>query len=222
METGQDKVQLLGKAILEHITRSIGGKTLEEVAAWVSEGQVTLLAELLKGKSPQEVADLEAGAEAMQELLRQGKPLYLSFGIDEFFVKELYAEGYRLYQAGKYRQAQPYFHAVCFLNAQEASYLLALAATYQRLQEYEEAIERYLWLADVQTEMPLPFFYLYECYMQLGQFDKAGGALEELVRRAAQSPVYAQQREKGQLLLEGHIAHYGGSTPARAAVPQQT
>jgi type III secretion system low calcium response chaperone LcrH/SycD len=201
---------------IEQFGRFIQGKPLEEIVVCIN----LALESVVEGKREEyTAAELEeirtSGQKALQDVMK-GKPLYPLFGVDPQLIDQLYAEGYRLYEAGLYKKALSFFDVLTFFNFREPTYALAAAACHQRLKDYQQAAVIYRWMADMDTSLPLPFFYLYECYMQEGNHEAARLALEELVRRAKASPEYAAQVSKGELLLRGHLEQYGSVEAPKA------
>lgn len=219
---GQKKKKSQEAILQEQLTKVqewIKGKSNEEVFALLGEliSETILKLEEQPGRSKEEA--LLKATERLNKIsavLRDGGTCVEALGIDRDFIESLYGEGYRMYQAGLYAKALPLFNGLYFLDKKDTRLVMNAAACHQMLKNYPMAIRRYRQAAEMDAESPMPFFYLYECHMRLSEPDKAGEALEELVRRAEASPKYQNRLEKGRVLLQGHMAQYGGSKKGEA------
>lgn len=188
---------------------------LERYSPDVMESQLKFflpqfLSEQLAGKSPEEIERYADEVEELTAKLKAGQPLYVALGLGENFVEDLYAEGYRYYSSGLYDKALPFFNQAMFFVPRDPRFPLARAAALQRLKRYDEAIVAYRELAALAPDLPLPYFYIYECYDQLGDHAAAIKALETLVACATASGTkYETHLAQGRALLEGYSARYG-------------
>jgi type III secretion system low calcium response chaperone LcrH/SycD len=78
-----------------------------------------------------------------------------------------YDKAYRLYNAGKYKEALPLFQLLMSGDIDNAKYSFAVAACYHMMQNYKMASELYTRVAMLDPNTPLPFYYSADCFMKM-------------------------------------------------------
>ena len=84
-----------------------------------------------------------------------------AFGINPNALENVYAQGYRLYNTGKYIEALHLFRVLILFNAAEPKYILGLAACFHMLKEYKKRnsiLHNVLYDGYKNTDSLLPFF----------------------------------------------------------------
>jgi len=155
--------------------------------------------------SEEELSRIRSSAlQLAQKAREEGHSLGEAFGVDHSLMEVLYGEGYRLYNAGLYQKALYLFRGLYCLNEKEARYSLAWAACQQRLKNFEEAIDGYRIVAELEPLAPVPLLYLYECYMQLGKKEEARNTLLTLIEKTENNSMYEKMLLRVKLMLESH------------------
>jgi type III secretion system low calcium response chaperone LcrH/SycD len=139
--------------------------------------------------------------ELTDKLIRQGLPLKDGLGISNQVLEGMYAQGYRLYNTGKYVEAIHLFRMLILFDPNEAKYLLGLAACFHMLKEYRSAIQTYTMCSMIDPHNPIPFYHSSDCFIQTKDFVSAAVCLEMAIEKATK-PEYAKLKERALLSLE--------------------
>ncbi len=122
-----------------------------------------------------------------------------AFEISDDVMEVCYKQAYLLFKAGKFREAIKIFESLRNLNANDARYSLAIAASFHHLKEYSKAAANYIICKEVDVFNPIPSFHLYDCLMQLDQPLLAANALAEVIVKSKANASYAKLGEKALL-----------------------
>lgn len=95
------------------------------------------------------------------------------------------------------------FRFLCLLDPSSAKFRLGLAATNHRLKNYDAAIMLYFCVTNVNPENPLPFFYCYDCYMNMDNPFGAYCVLKSAVEICKDRPEHAQLKARCEQMIEG-------------------
>jgi len=127
----------------------------------------------------------------IKQLLEKGiKPKDI-IGLNDTMVEGIYGQAYRLYNAGKYKEAIQLFRLLIMLNAMEAKYTMGLAACYHMLKEYENAIAAYTSCGVIDPLSPIPYYHVSDCYLKMEDKRSALIALEFALKRVGEKPEFA-------------------------------
>lgn len=126
-----------------------------------------------------------------------------AMGLDDNLVEGIYGHAYRLYNAGKYKDASMLFRLLTVLNPTTPKYALGLAACFHMVEEYQNAITTYMMVSLIDGESPLPFFHASDCFVKLGDNASAIVNLEMAVERCGDKPVYALIKERALATING-------------------
>ncbi len=124
------------------------------------------------------------------------------WGLTDPMVEGIYAQAYRLYNTGKYKDAIQLFRLLVMLNPQESKFILGLGACFHLLKEYKNAAETYQLCALANPENPIPYYHSSDCYIQMKDPISAHIALEMAVKRAGEKPEYQTLKDRARLTLE--------------------
>jgi len=122
-------------------------------------------------------------------------------GIGDAMVEGIYGQAYRLYNAGKYREASQLFRLLIMLNSVEPKYCMGMAACCHMLKEYAIAVQMYTTCGALDPENPVPHFHASDCYLQMEDPLSALLALEMAVKRAGEQPHYAVLKDRALLTM---------------------
>lgn len=146
---------------------------------------------------------------AIKHIAEDGMVPYEALGMPNEVLEFIYSEGYRYYKTGFFNKSQQLFEVLIFLNPSDPKFVLGEAASLQMGKQYEAAIQTYHILSRMMPDSPLPYFYIYECSMQLNAYEDAREALNQVIARAETDPRYfSQMGEKAKMMLEGHNILY--------------
>ncbi|ELR67207.1 Type III secretion chaperone protein for YopD (SycD) [Photobacterium marinum] len=118
---------------------------------------------------------------AVDASLMQEIDKYLSGGgtIGELYelspetLETFYQVGYGLYQGGSYAEAEKVFRFLCLFDHYGLRHFIALGSCLQMQKQYQPAIESFSYAGVLDCTDPRPPFHAAECYLALGQREKA-------------------------------------------------
>lgn len=124
-----------------------------------------------------------------------------ALGFPKEFMESLYAFAYRQYMTGRYTQAATMFYFMVRLDPTDSRFALGLGASYHMLKDYRRAIEGYMYCAYLQPDLPVPFYHMCDCYLQLGNIWCAIFSLRAVIKRSGDNPLYEKIKERSRLML---------------------
>ena len=117
-------------------------------------------------------------------------------------MEAMYAQGYNLYNQGKYKEASYVFRLLMLLDYLTPKYVLGLAACLHRLKDYKSAANIYLLCGTLDAHNPLPHYHAADCYIQLGLTPLAIFSLDMAQTAAGDQPQYSVIKERAKLMRE--------------------
>lgn len=106
-------------------------------------------------------------------------------------LSTLYAMAYELYRNGKYEDAKGFFRFLTLVDSFERKYWMGLAACYQMLKGYAEAIECYSAAAIQDPSDPYVHWHAADCFFHSGNLTDANQALDSALTTAKANESYA-------------------------------
>jgi type III secretion system low calcium response chaperone LcrH/SycD len=140
--------------------------------------------------------------QAVDKLVKKGVMPKDVMGLSDSMIEGIYAQAYRLYNTGKYKDAAQLFRLLIMLNSTEAKYAMGLAACFHMMKEFKNAVEMYALCAIIDPTSPVPHFHSSDCYIQMKDPISALIALEMAVKRAGNQPTYQTLRDRSLLTIE--------------------
>lgn len=134
--------------------------------------------------------DKKKQEEVIESIIYEGKSLKESMGLSASAIEYFYSQGYRLYLIRKYEEALRYFHLLFLFDPSDPRYALGLAATYQMMKDYEHAVQWYMTLSLIDTESPMPFYYMSDCALKRGDPFSAIYFLKKTIEYCGDIPEY--------------------------------
>jgi len=125
-----------------------------------------------------------------------------ALGLSDQMVEGIYAQAYRLYNTGKYKDASQLFRLLIMLNASDPKYALGLAACFHMMKEYKSAIEMYTVCGITDPNNPIPFYHASDCFTQMGDKMSAMIALEMAIKRSGEKPEFQQLKDRSVMTLQ--------------------
>ena len=117
-------------------------------------------------------------------------------------MEAMYAQGYNLYNQGKYKEASYAFRLLMLLDYLTPKYVLGLAACLHRLKDYKNAANIYLLCGTLDSKNPLPHYHAADCYIQLGALPLAVFSLDVAMVSAGEQSQYSIIKERARLMRE--------------------
>lgn len=151
---------------------------------------------------PQDPKTQKMLRDTMKKVLEEGKTLGEAFDFSQDDLVTLYTFGYKLFESGKYKDAFLLFQMLSVFFPMNGALSLAMGTCHQRMKNWESAIEQYLVAAHLDKGDPIPYYYCYECYVQLEEPLYAGMMLRCVIDRCGDIPSFQAIKAKSELMLE--------------------
>jgi type III secretion system low calcium response chaperone LcrH/SycD len=150
-----------------------------------------------------DVHDPEEFRTMVQELkgeLLKGRTVREAFDLPEEELESIYGVAYQKYSFGEYRKAADLFRYLLVLDPSRYKYILGLAASLHRLEEYDVAANHYLLASFYEPSNPIPYFHGAECFLRLGKHTMARNGLTLAIATAGDQEEYALLKERATLI----------------------
>jgi type III secretion system low calcium response chaperone LcrH/SycD len=144
-----------------------------------------------------------------QNILVKGMMPKDACGVGDNTAEAMYAQGYQLYNNGKYGEARQIFSMLTVLNPLEPKYLLGQAASTHMMRELEHAAELYVRYTILSPQDPVPYYHAADCYIQLQEVDCAIVALNMVIKKSGEKPEYSSIKDRAKMML-GNLAEKAG------------
>jgi type III secretion system low calcium response chaperone LcrH/SycD len=125
-----------------------------------------------------------------------------ALGLTNDMIEYIYSLAYSLYNNANYKKAYSLFSSLSTLVPDDPRFCLALGACCHRMGNYAQAVEEYYRNSILDTRSPLPFFYMYDCYIKNKLDEHAKLCLEEVIKRSGDKAEFAPLKDKCLLMLE--------------------
>lgn len=140
--------------------------------------------------------------EMMMDIFEKGIPVQEVLGITDEKIEAFYQMAASFYNAGNYQKALKFFNVLFDLTT-SVEFAMGIAECHHCLHEYEEAYKYYMFCSGMAPEDPFPFFYAYDCAMNLGCLPMAEKMLSKVIEISGDKPEYQKIKEKSKLLIDG-------------------
>lgn len=140
--------------------------------------------------------------EAMLKIILENKTPKEALGFSDEMIEHMYAYGFRLYNLGNYKKAKDVFTSLSIFVPDDPRFYLGQGACCQRLKDWENAAAAYNTCSLIDTDSPMPLFYMYECLSQLNRPHDAAACLGEVISRCGDLELFAPIKERCMLLLK--------------------
>lgn len=117
-------------------------------------------------------------------------------------IAQIYSFAYHQFSAGKFEEARELFKMLLTLEPINADFATALGVCHHRLKDYEYAVQCYMLATLFDAENPVPLFYAYDCFTNLGNEFAAGAMLCNVIKLAGDKPEYEHIKNDAQLRLD--------------------
>lgn len=122
--------------------------------------------------------------------------------LPEDSLSALYSMAFELYRNGKYEDARGFFRFLTLVDSFDRRYWMGLAACYQMLKCYPEAIECYSAAAIQDSTDPYVHWHAADCFFHSGKLVEAKQALESAMITAQEDDIYKALIPKLTLITE--------------------
>lgn len=112
-------------------------------------------------------------AEAIESFFAEGGTFAMLRGVGAAQLEALYAQAFGFYQAGRLENALTMFKGLAALDHYDARAFLGVAASYQGLERYQEALPAYAYGAMLAPQDPRFCLHAAECQQHLGDLVSA-------------------------------------------------
>lgn len=151
-------------------------------------------------------AALQTGAdaievEAIESFFAEGGTFAMLRGVGAAQLETLYAQAFGFYQAGRLEDALTMFKGLAALDHYDARAFLGVAASYQGLERYQEALPAYAYGAMLAPQDPRFCLHAAECQQHLGDLVSARSGYEQ-AQALAESGEHGGLAKRAQALLE--------------------
>lgn len=117
-------------------------------------------------------------------------------GFTDDEMEAMYSLGHNLYVTGQLEKADQVFRYLVFLDHANTKFWFALGAVQQSRRQYDRAASSYAYAAFLDLENPKPLYHAAECFLALGDAEKAESALAAVDQFApADSPYRAKAKD---------------------------
>jgi len=131
-------------------------------------------------KIPDDILEKLRRPDELRKSIEEGKCLREILGYSDELMESLYQAARRVFQEGRYTEAQDAFLFLTTLNPFVYAYWLGLGMAYQYLEDFEQAILSYECASKVEPESPIPLYYEGVCHGLVNEYEIA----EELLHAA--------------------------------------
>lgn len=147
---------------------------------------------------PEDKAAIE---KALKAFLAGKEPLYKALGITDEVMEEYYGIAYNLYNMGNYKDALAVFRNIAPKDGLNPRYSFGIAACYHQLKDYDNASIFYQITTMLDLVDPIPAYHLYDCVIRLNNPLYASYALEMVMKRSKNDPMYKKLYDAAELHL---------------------
>lgn len=140
--------------------------------------------------------DKKLQEEAMDQIFNQGKPIKEALKVSDETLEFLYGQAYRLYKIGQYKESNRYFHLLYLFDSKDLRFTMGIAACHHMAKEYMKAVLWYMLCASQDSESPLPYYHISDCFLKLGNKVSALISLKMMEARMGNNPNYDKIRER--------------------------
>lgn len=139
------------------------------------------------------------------KVLAQGMTRAEAMGLDQAKIEIAYADAYTKFRSGKYKEAIQIFGSLANICPEDARFPFAAAACYHHQKKYEEAAGYYLICTRIEPDNPIPYFHLFDCFMQQDQLETAWWMIHCTINLSGDDPLFAEMKTRAEL-EEKHLA----------------
>lgn len=154
----------------------------------------------LLGYDVNDPEQFEALVHRLKDELLQGNTVKEVLQLRTEELESIYGVAYHKYRFGEYERAAALFRYLVLLDSTSYKYILGLAASLHRLEQYEPAANHYLLASFYEPGNPIPYFHGAECFLQIGKENLAINGLTLAIATAGDNEEYRELKERAKLI----------------------
>ncbi len=139
---------------------------------------------------------------ALKKIYCDGVSPKNAFKIDQDLLDFLYGYAYRLFKAGKFKDAEVAFLFLFEMDPASVKYAKALAFCYKEEKDPEMAALGFATWAILDPNDPIPPYYRAELALEHKKYEEAYLAYAESILKSLTNPVYKQLMERAHLNMQ--------------------
>jgi type III secretion system low calcium response chaperone LcrH/SycD len=139
---------------------------------------------------------------SLARVVKKGATAKEMLGLTDAMVEGIYGQAYRLYNTGKFREANQLFRLLIMINPTESKYVMGLAAGFHMLKEYKSAADCYQIVGVIDPQNPIPLYHSSDCYLQMGDPASALISLQMAVKRSGDKPEFKILKDRALMTIE--------------------
>lgn len=141
-------------------------------------------------KIPDEILRQIQNPELIHKYILEGKPLRDLIGYSETAMENFYQAAASLLDNKRYKESQDAFLFLTTIDPHVYAYWLGLGISYQRMEDFEQAILSYNCASLLEAGSPIPHFYAAGCHHSLRQQEEARSELNKAREKALRNAKY--------------------------------
>lgn len=145
--------------------------------------------------------DPQKHAEVILNFFEKGILPFESMGFDNRFAGMLYSYAYKLFQSGKFKDAEQVYRLLMCLNPLDARYPHALAATLHKEKKFQESLNNYIVAAYLAPDDPMPLYHASDCCMQMNDPYSALTMLSMVIDRVGEKKEFSLLKQRTELSI---------------------
>lgn len=153
-------------------------------------------------KIPEEAQERLIDREMLRKFIKEGKSLQEIIGYSDQLMEGLYQAALGIFKEGRFTQANDGFLFLTTINPYVYAYWLGLGMTYQKLEEYEQALLAYECCLALEQDAPLPNYHTASCHYLLGDTEKALDVLQATINKCKESPDHTHLLKQAEETVE--------------------
>lgn len=142
--------------------------------------------------------DKKRYAKVLLDIAEKGKTPAEAMQFQKSDLALIYNYAYSFYNKGDYKTAIELYKMLVTLDPTYPSFSLALGVCYQQMKEYKKAIVAYTLAYQHSKNDPIPYYYLYDCYLKTGDQFAALMMINQAIIKAADQEKYKKIKERSQ------------------------
>lgn len=139
-------------------------------------------------------------AKFLYKIFNEGMSPKEAMGIPEAQIAIIARNAYNFFVSGHYREASDLFEILQTLEPTKAFFAISLGVCYHRMKNFEKALTNYIKATVFDVKDPVPFFYAYDCCLNLKNEILALMMIRNAIARAGDEPKYAMLKQKAALI----------------------
>ncbi len=163
--------------------------------------------------------DRKKYAKILLDIVEQGKTPREAMGFPLEDIAAIYNFAYSYYSKGQYKEAIELYKMLATLDPTYPNFATSLGVCYHQQKDYEKAIAAYTLAITYSTRDPIPYYYLYDCYMHINEKLVAGMMIAYAIHEAGDQEKYKKIKERSQKLYAALIEEAEGAASTAAAKP---